>query len=53
VAAYVGVAVSARLDAASLNPGTAPIVAPSLPVYATAGVLLAAVPAFATPRPPP
>jgi energy-coupling factor transport system permease protein len=53
MAAYVGVAVSARLDAASLNPGTSPIVAPSLPVYATAGVLLAAVPAFATPRPPP
>jgi energy-coupling factor transport system permease protein len=53
LAAYAGVALSARLDAVSLNPGTSPIVAPSLPVFATIGVLLAAVPAFATPRPAP
>jgi energy-coupling factor transport system permease protein len=51
VAAAAGVVVAGIVDPASITPPTSPLVAPPLPVVATAGILLALTPAFATPPP--
>jgi hypothetical protein len=40
------------LDPAALSPSTAPAVWPTLPVLPALGLLLAALPAIITPRPP-
>ncbi len=44
--------VAVRLDAAALNQPLQPLGWPAVPYVALAGVLLAALPAFLTPRPP-
>jgi energy-coupling factor transport system permease protein len=52
VAAAVAMVATARLQPESLVMPVAPLAVPALPVVATAGLLLGAVPAVATPRPP-
>ncbi|MEG3626462.1 energy-coupling factor transporter transmembrane component T [Streptomyces poriticola] len=44
-------AVAAARDPAALNPGTVPLVAPTLPLWPAAAVLLGLLPAFVTPAP--
>lgn len=51
--ALVGVVAAARWGIAGLAPGTDPIETPVLPLLPTLAVLLALVPAFATPEPTP
>jgi energy-coupling factor transport system permease protein len=52
VLAVVAVVFDAHIDAAALRPSTIPLVAPSPPWLAVAGVLLALLPAWAAPPPP-
>lgn len=52
VAAVAGVVVTGLRDAAALNPDLLPLTGLPLPVAATLGILVAAVPAWVTPRPP-
>lgn len=52
-AAAVAVHLVARGDAASLGMPLAPLAVPALPLVAVAGLLLAGLPAFLTPAPPP
>jgi len=49
VAVAIGLFVSARFEASSLNPSTQPLHWPALPVLAALVVLVAALPAFLTP----
>ncbi|TVR29974.1 MAG: energy-coupling factor transporter transmembrane protein EcfT [Nitriliruptor sp.] len=51
-AAVSGVAVTGLRDAAALNPDLLPLMGLPLPVAAALGILVAAVPAWVTPRPP-
>jgi len=51
-AAVSGVVVTGLRDAAALNPDLLPLTGLPLPVAATLGILVAAVPAWVTPRPP-
>ncbi|MFV0136271.1 energy-coupling factor transporter transmembrane component T [Streptomyces sp. HMX87] len=44
-------AVAAARDPAALNPGVSPLVAPGLPLWPAAAVLLGLLPAFVTPAP--
>ncbi|MEO7269701.1 MAG: energy-coupling factor transporter transmembrane component T [Knoellia sp.] len=53
VAAALAVHLAARGDAASLGMPLAPLAVPALPLMAVAGFLVAALPAFLTPAPPP
>jgi energy-coupling factor transport system permease protein len=51
IAAAVGVTVTGIVDPLAVSPPTSPLAAPPLPPIATAGVLLALLPAFVTPPP--
>jgi energy-coupling factor transport system permease protein len=51
IAAAVGVIVTGVVDPLAVSPPTSPLAAPPLPPIATAGVLLALLPAFVTPPP--
>lgn len=52
VAAATGAIMSGMADPASMRPGPGALATLSLPVLAAAGVLVAALPAWTTPRPP-
>jgi energy-coupling factor transport system permease protein len=52
VIAALSMVAAAHLDPAALSPSTAPAVWPTLPVLPALGLLLAALPAIITPRPP-
>ena len=44
---------ASSVDANNLNPSLDPLTWPQLPLLASLGVLVAAIPAWATPQPPP
>ncbi len=46
-------ALAAAGDPAALNPGVTPLVAPALPLWPAAAILLGLLPAFVAPAPPP
>jgi energy-coupling factor transport system permease protein len=50
-AAAITMIVASRYDAAALNPAVSPAVWPSLPLLPVVGLLIATIPAFATPPP--
>jgi energy-coupling factor transport system permease protein len=52
VSALVSLVAAGYLGIDGLHPDYSPLVAPALPLLPAIGILAAAVPAFASPRPP-